>query len=70
MARVVITTWGSFGDVNPYLGLATALRARGHVPVMAMPSFYGATVRDAGFAFAAVEPDADPGARSRRWCAR
>lgn len=60
MARVVITTWGSFGDVNPYLGLATALRARGHVPVMAMPSFYGATIREAGFEFAAVEPDADP----------
>jgi UDP:flavonoid glycosyltransferase YjiC (YdhE family) len=60
MARIVITTWGSFGDVNPYLGLARALRERGHTCVMAMAPFYRPVVTQAGFAFHAVEPDADP----------
>lgn len=60
MARVVLTSWGSFGDLNPFLGLASALRARGHVPVLAMPAFYGGVIREAGFAHAVVEPDADP----------
>lgn len=60
MARIVITSWGSFGDVNPYLALATALRAAGHLPVLAMPPFYRAVIEQHGFAFHPVAPDADP----------
>ena len=60
MARIVITTWGSFGDLNPYLGLATALRARGHHPVMAMPAVYAPAIAAAGLEHAITEPDADP----------
>ena len=40
MSRIVITSFGSYGDVNPYLGLALALRARGHDPVLATSPFY------------------------------
>jgi rhamnosyltransferase subunit B len=60
MARIVINTWGSYGDLNPYLGLAVALRARGHHPVLALPRIYGDAIRAAGVEFALVEPDADP----------
>lgn len=60
MSRIVITTWGSYGDVNPYLGLATALAARGHHCVMAMPAVYAAPIAAAGFEHAVTEPDADP----------
>lgn len=60
MARVVVTTWGSYGDVNPYLALGVALRERGHEAVMAMPAIYGPAITGAGFAHAITEPDADP----------
>lgn len=58
--RIVITSWGSYGDVNPYLGLAHALRARGYTLVLAMPAYYRAVVEADGFTFVPVEPDADP----------
>jgi rhamnosyltransferase subunit B len=38
--RIVISTFGSFGDVHPYLAIALELRARGHVPVMATSEVY------------------------------
>ena len=38
--RIVITSWGSYGDTYPYLGLALELKARGHEPVLAMPGYY------------------------------
>ena len=61
MARIVITSWGSYGDVNPYIGLALALRARGHTPVLAIPAYYRAAVEREGLEHAAVGPDVEPG---------
>ncbi|GAB1342899.1 glycosyltransferase [Gemmatimonas sp.] len=60
MARIVITTWGSFGDVNPYLALGLGLRERGHDVVLCMPPFYEPVIRGAGLEFAPGAPDADP----------
>jgi rhamnosyltransferase subunit B len=60
MARIVITTWGSYGDVNPYLALGLGLRARGHEPVLCMPPYYEPVIRAAGLGFAPGAPDADP----------
>ena len=61
MARIVLTSWGSYGDVNPYLGLALALRARGHTPVLAIPMYYRAAVEREGLEHAPVGPDVEPG---------
>ena len=58
--RIVITSWGSYGDVYPYLGLALALKARGHEPVLAMPGYYREMVEKEGIAFHPVRPDSDP----------
>jgi rhamnosyltransferase subunit B len=63
-ARILITTFGSFGDVFPYIGLALGLRARGHEPVLAMPEFYRDTVESEGLEFRAVRPNVDPTDRS------
>ncbi|NCW45858.1 MAG: glycosyltransferase, partial [Gemmatimonadaceae bacterium] len=60
MARIVITSWGSFGDVNPYLALGLGLRARGHDVVLCMPPYYEPVVRSTGLGFAPGAPDADP----------
>jgi len=60
MARIVLTSFGSFGDVNPYIGLGLALRARGHAPVLAMPAIYRDVVEPLGLEFRATRPDLDP----------
>lgn len=57
--RIVLTCLGSYGDVYPYVGLAKALVARGHRPVLATSPYYRAAVEAAGIEFAPVRPDAD-----------
>jgi UDP:flavonoid glycosyltransferase YjiC (YdhE family) len=60
MPRIVLTSFGSFGDVNPYIGLGLALKARGHTPVLAMPAIYRLVVEPLGLGFKAVRPDLNP----------
>lgn len=60
MARIVLTTWGSYGDINPYVGLSLALKARGHEPVLAAPGYYRSLAEREGIAFHAVRPEIDP----------
>jgi len=55
--RVVLATVGSRGDVQPMLALAQALRARGHVPVVAAPVNFENWVRSLGFEFAPLGAD-------------
>jgi rhamnosyltransferase subunit B len=59
-ARIVLTSFGSFGDVYPYIGLALGLKSRGHRPVLAMPAYYRDTVEREGVDFHPVRPDLDP----------
>jgi UDP:flavonoid glycosyltransferase YjiC (YdhE family) len=40
VARIVLTTFGSFGDIQPYIALALALRERGHSPIIATSEMY------------------------------
>jgi UDP:flavonoid glycosyltransferase YjiC (YdhE family) len=58
--RVLITTFGSLGDLNPYLALARGLAERGHEPVLATHAYYRAMVEAEGFELRPVRPDADP----------
>jgi UDP:flavonoid glycosyltransferase YjiC (YdhE family) len=58
--RIVINCWGSHGDFFPYVGLALALKARGHAPVVATPEIYREEVERAGLEYAHVGPDLDP----------
>lgn len=60
MSRIVINSLGSYGDVNPYVGLALELRRRGHRPLLAMPAVYRAAIEGEGLEFHAVRPDLDP----------
>ncbi len=57
MAKVVLNTFGSFGDLHPYLAIAIELARRGHRPVMATSEVYRAKVEAEGIEFAAVRPD-------------
>ena len=55
--RIVLNTWGSFGDVHPYLAIALELRARGHRPVIATMEVYREKIGAAGLELAPVRPN-------------
>jgi len=59
-ARIVLTCWGSYGDLFPALGLARTLKQRGHEPVLATCAFYRPLVEAEGVEFHPVRPDIDP----------
>ena len=58
--RIVLTTLGSYGDIHPYMAIATELRARGHQPVIATSELYREKMETAGFEFVAVRPNIPP----------
>src|SRR5215813_8660057 len=55
--RVVLTTFGSLGDLHPYLAIALGLQARGHEAVIATSGYYRQKVEALGLGFRAVRPD-------------
>jgi len=56
-ARIVLTTFGSFGDLHPYLAIARELKRRGHFPVIATSEIYRDKVCGEEIEFFAVRPD-------------
>jgi len=56
MARILLATFGSLGDLHPYIAMGVALQARGHVARVATCSDYRAAVTAAGLEFAPVAP--------------
>src|SRR3712207_8766680 len=57
MRRVVISTFGSFGDVHPYVALALELKRRGHRPVLATSEVYREKMEAVGLELHPVRPD-------------
>jgi rhamnosyltransferase subunit B len=62
--RIVLNSWGSLGDLFPYIALGRALQARGHSAVVAVPDFYRPMVEAAGLEHADVGPEVDPSDRT------
>ena len=54
--RILLLTLGSFGDINPLVGLGLALEKRGHEAMVIANADSEAPVRQAGLAFTAVSP--------------
>ena len=57
--RIILNTFGSFGDIHPYIAIALELQRRGHVPVIATMQGYREKIEGAGLQFAPVGPDVD-----------
>ena len=55
--RIVLSGWGSLGDVHPYMAIALELRARGHRPVIATMEAYQEKLKAAGLELAPVRPN-------------
>lgn len=58
--RIVLNTFGSFGDIHPYMAIAMELQRRGHTPVIAAMEGYREKILGAGLEFAPVRPDVPP----------
>src|SRR6185295_5044977 len=58
--RVVFTTWGSFGDLHPFMALALELQERGHSSVIATAPLYREKIEAEGIGFHPVRPDLPP----------
>lgn len=70
MSRIVCHTFGSLGDLHPYLAVGAELRARGHDVVLATHGVYRETVTAAGLGFAPVRPNLDAEANRDAMMAR
>lgn len=55
--RIVITTYGSLGDLHPYIALALELKRRGHRPIIATSAAYRERVEPLGLEFYPTRPD-------------
>src|SRR6202167_2250909 len=58
--RIVFSTYGTFGDVNPLIALSLELKRRGHRPVLAVPEMFRPKIEPLGIGFAPVRPEQDP----------
>ena len=55
--RIVLSTFGSFGDIHPYVAIALELKARGHTPVFATSEVYREKMDMLGLEFHPIRPD-------------
>lgn len=55
--RIVLTTYGSLGDLHPYMAIALELNKRGHQAVIATNELYRSNVQAEGIEFYPVRPD-------------
>lgn len=55
--RIVITTWGSLGDLHPYLAIGLGLQAMGHDVILGAAECYRRKIEQLGLGFRAVRPD-------------
>jgi UDP:flavonoid glycosyltransferase YjiC (YdhE family) len=58
--KIVLATFGSLGDLHPYLALGRELRRRGHDVVLATLNAYRSRVEAQGLTFHALRPEIDP----------
>ncbi len=55
--KILFSTFGSLGDLHPFLALALEAKARGHCPIIATSRRYGRKIEALGIEFRAVAPD-------------
>lgn len=64
--RIVLTTFGSLGDLHPYIAVALWLQKAGHRPVIATGNYHQSRIERAGVEFANVGPVFPAGAELKR----
>ena len=56
-AHFLLTTFGSLGDIHPYIAVGLGLRDRGHTVTVASSESYRAKIEGEGLRFHAMRPD-------------
>jgi UDP:flavonoid glycosyltransferase YjiC (YdhE family) len=59
-AKIVLATYGSFGDLHPYIALALELKRRGHAPVIATSESYRPKIEAENLELYPLRPDVPP----------
>ncbi|MGZ5259626.1 MAG: glycosyltransferase [Burkholderiales bacterium] len=59
MKRIVFATFGSLGDLHPYLAIALELRRRGHLPLIVTTDVHRAAVESEDIDFAPMRPNVE-----------
>ena len=59
MKKAVLATFGTLGDVYPFVAAALALKARGFSPVIAAPEMHRGAIEGEGIAYARLRPHED-----------
>src|SRR6188768_987931 len=54
--RIVLTTFGSLGDLHPYLAVALELKRAGHRPLLATLDIFREAVETEGIDYAPIRP--------------
>ncbi|MEO6909079.1 MAG: glycosyltransferase [Abditibacteriaceae bacterium] len=57
MSKILITTFGSLGDIHPFMSLAQELQRRGHQATIATSELYRQKITDEGIGFVAARPE-------------
>jgi UDP:flavonoid glycosyltransferase YjiC (YdhE family) len=57
--RIVFTTFGSLGDLHPYVAIALGLQTRGHDVIVATGECYRRKIEALTLSFRPVRPDCD-----------
>ena len=70
MRHFLLTTFGSLGDLHPYIAVGLGLRARGHRVTIATSAEYRAKVEGEGLDFHAMRPEIAPLAQNPAEMAR
>jgi UDP:flavonoid glycosyltransferase YjiC (YdhE family) len=65
LSRIVFTTWGSLGDLHPYIALGLELQRRGHDVAVATLPAWQPNVERSGLEFQPLRPDVPPQDESR-----
>ena len=60
MAKIVLSTFGSLGDLHPKIAIGIELKKRGHEIVFNVMEFYREKIESLGFEFSPLRPDVDP----------
>ncbi len=57
MPRILLTTFGSYGDLHPYIAIGVELQRRGHSVTIATSPAYADKIASEGLGFHPVRPD-------------
>ena len=68
--HIVLTTWGSLGDLHPMLAVALEMHRRGHRVTIATDRLYQAKIEELGLGFHATRPELPQGDEAKKMIER